>query len=384
MPDKIRPTVYLDYNATTPVDKRVLDRMLPYFTQHYGNPASQGHMFGWMASAAVEKARRQVAQVLDVERPSEITFTSGSTEGINAAIKGVAEACRHHGDHIVTVQTEHSAVRKCCQYLEDEGFRVTYLPVDAQGLIDVDDLENSLTDKTLLVCIMWANNETGVIQPISEISKRVRARGIPFMTDATQAVGKIPVSAQQADILVCSGHKIYGPKGVGALYMRERIHRCPLIDGGGQERGRRGGTLNVPGIVGLGEALQIARDECSEDHARLSLLRDGLEQSLEEQIPGLVINGRGVERLPQTSNITFSDVDPERFRIALRSVAISAGSACSSHSHAGSPVLKAMGVGPEDIARTFRISMGRQTTREEVDFAAAALVEAVHSLSVPA
>ena len=378
----MRLMVYLDYNATTPVDKRVLDRMLPYFTQHYGNPASGGHMFGWTANAAVELARRQVAEALGVERPSEITFTSGSTEGINAAIKGVAEACRHHGDHIVTVRTEHSAVRKCCHHLEQNGIRVTYLPVDRQGLICMDDLERSLTDQTILVSVMWANNETGVVQPISEISRRVRARKIPFMTDATQAVGKLSVTAQDADILVCSGHKIYGPKGVGALYMRERVHRCPLIDGGGQERGHRGGTLNVPGIVGLGEALRIARLECEQDHDRLQALRDGFEHILGEAIPGLRINGHGVPRLPQTPNITFPAVDPERFRVALRTVAISSGSACSSHSHGSSPVLEAMGINPREAARTFRISMGRQTTEEEVDFAASTIVGAVQSLGV--
>lgn len=378
----MRSTVYLDYNATTPVDRRVLDRMLPYFTQHYGNPASEGHMFGWTANAAVELARRQVAAALGVPRPSQITFTSGSTEGINAAIKGVADACRHHGNHIVTVRTEHSAVRKCCHHLEQNGFRVTYLPVDRQGLVDIDELDRCLNDKTILVSIMWANNETGVVQPISEISRLVRGRNIPFMTDATQAVGKLSVAAEEADILVCSGHKIYGPKGVGALYMRERVHCHPLIDGGGQERGHRGGTLNVPGIVGLGEALRIAQIECNEDHDRLKALRDGFERTLKKEIVGLRINGGEAPRLPQTSNITFPPMDPERLRLGLRPVAISAGSACASHSHAYSPVLEAMGVNRQEAARTFRISMGRQTTKEEVDYASSAIVEAVHSLSV--
>ena len=378
----MRPTVYLDYNATTPVDARVLDRMLPYFTQHYGNPASEGHTYGWTASAAVERARRQVAAALQIDRPSAITFTSGSTEGINAALKGVAEACRDHGDHIVTVQTEHSAVRKCCKHLEQNGFRVTYLSVDTSGLLDVDELECCLTGRTILVSTMWANNETGVIQPIREISRRVRMRKIPLMTDATQAIGKISVDAAEADILVLSGHKVYGPKGVGALYMRERVNRCPLIDGGGQERGHRGGTLNVPGIVGLGEALQIAQQECEEDHTRLKVLRDEFEQELLKRIPGLRINGRDAPRLPQTSNITFPPLDADRLRIGLRTVAISSGSACSSHTHAPSPVLEAMGISREEAARTFRISLGRQTTRDEVDYAAAAIVDAVDSVGV--
>ena len=380
----MRPVIYLDYNATTPVDERVLERMLPYFTKHYGNPASQGHTFGWMASAAVEVARREVAKSLNVERPSEITFTSGSTEGINAAIKGVAEACAYRGRHIVTVQTEHSAVRKCCQHLEQHGYHITYLSVDGQGLVDLDELERSITDDTILVSVMWANNETGVILPIKEIAHCVRSRGILFMTDATQALGKLPVSAEDVDILVCSGHKIYGPKGVGALYMRERVRRSPLIDGGGQERGQRGGTLNVPGIVGLGEALRIAQLECDKEHKRLRALRDDLENTLEAMIPGLRINGCGAGRLPQTSNVTFPLADPERLRLGLRTLAISSGSACSSHSNASSPVLAAMGVSVEDATRTFRISLGRHTTEEEVDIAKSTIIKAMRNLGVAA
>ena len=378
----MRSTVYLDYNATTPVDRRVVDRMLPYFTQHYGNPASDGHMFGWTASAAVELARKQVAQALGIERPSGLTFTSGSTEGINAAIKGIAEACRHHGNHIVTVQTEHSAVRKCCQHLEQSGFNVTYLPVNKQGLVDADELDCCLTEETILVSVMWANNETGVVQPIHEISQRVRARNIPFMTDATQAVGKLQVTADDADILVLSGHKIYGPKGVGALYVRDRIRRSPLIDGGGQERGHRGGTLNVPGIVGLGEALRIAQLEWEQDHDRLQALRDNFELELCAKIPELRINGFGVSRLPQTSNITFPPLDADRLRIELRGIAISSGSACSSHSHTPSPVLEAMGLSREEAARTFRISLGRQTTEADVEFATSAIVDAIRTPGV--
>ena len=376
--------IYLDYNATTPVDERVLERMLPYFTQHFGNASSGGHMFGWAASAAVEQARQEVADCLGVERPGEISFTSGSTEGINAAIKGISEAYAHKGRHIVTVQTEHSATRKSCQHLQRQGYRVTYLSVCSQGLVDLEELERSLSDDTILVSIMWANNETGVVQPIEEISRLVRSRGILFMTDATQAVGKVPVSVDGVDVLVCSGHKIFGPKGVGALYMRERVRRRPLIDGGGQERGHRGGTLNVPGIVGLGESLRLARLECDQDHKRLESLRDSLEDALDCAIPGLKINGKMAVRLPQTSNVTFPRVDAERLQLGIRTLAVSTGSACASQNSVPSPVLTAMGLNAEEARRTLRISLGRPTTGQEVEAAKLAIIGAMRELGVAA
>ena len=367
-----------------PVDKRVLERMLPYFTQHFGNASSGGHMFGWAASAAVEQARQEVANCLGVKRPSEISFTSGSTEGINAAIKGISEACAHKGRHIVTVQTEHSATRKTCQHLQRQGYRVTYLSVCSQGLVDLEELERSLSDDTILVSVMWANNETGVVQPIEEISQLVRSRGILFMTDATQAVGKLPVFVDGVDVLVCSGHKIFGPKGVGALYMRERVRRRPLIDGGGQERGHRGGTLNVPGIVGMGEALRLARLECEMDCRRMASLRDDLENALESAIPGLKINGKKAARLPQTSSITFPQVDAERLQLGIRTLAVGTGSACASQTSAPSPVLIAMGLNASEARRTLRISLGRPTTAQEVDAAQSAIIGAMRGLGAAA
>ena len=376
--------IYLDYNATTPVDSRVVEKMLPYFTEHFGNPSSQGHMYGWAASAAVEQARIEVAKCIQADRPSEITFTSGATEGINAALKGLAEACTHRGHHIVTVQSEHSAVAGACQHLERLGWRVTYLPVDSEGIVDLDRLEDSLTDDTVLVSVMWANNETGVIQPIHEIAGIVRARGIPFMTDATQAVGKIPVSAAQVDVLVCSGHKVYGPKGVGAMFVRGRVRCTPLIDGGGQERGRRSGTHNVPGIVGMGEAFRLARLECEKDGKRLTALRDELEISLRQSGIEVRVNGAGANRLPQTSSISFPDLEVERLLMSMRGLAVGTGSACGSGSRTPSKVLSAMGI-PADIARrTLRISLGRYTTKQDIARACEILTKAMRELSAKA
>ncbi len=376
--------IYLDYNATTPVDSRVVEKMLPYFTEHFGNPSSQGHMYGWAASAAIEQARLEVAKCIQATRPSEITFTSGATEGVNAALKGLAEACTHRGHHIVTVQTEHSAVAKACQHLEQLGWSVTYLPVDSEGILDLDRLEDSLTDDTVLVSVMWANNETGVVQPIPEIAGIVRERGIPFMTDATQAIGKTPVSVEHADILVCSGHKVYGPKGVGAMFVRGRVRCTPLIDGGGQEKGRRSGTHNVPGIVGMGEAFRLAGLECEKDCKRLTALRDELEHALRQSGVEVRINGAGVNRLPQTSSISFPDLDLERLLMSIRKLAVGTGSACGSGSRTPSAVLSAMGI-PADIARrTLRISLGRPTTKQDVAQASEILIKAVCKLSAKA
>ena len=373
-------SIYLDYNATTPVDPRVVEKMLPYFTEYYGNPSSQAHMYGWAAGAAVERARTEVAECLGAPRPSEVIFTSGATEGINTVIKGLAEACCHKGRHIVTVQTEHSAVNHVCRYLERRGWSITYLPVNSNGLLDLDSLERSLTGDTVLVCVMWANNETGIIHPISEISKLVRGRGIPLMTDATQAVGKIPVSFEDVDILVCSGHKVYGPKGIGAMLIRGRLRYNPLIDGGGQERGRRSGTHNVPGIVGMGEAFRLANLEFEQDAKRLCSLRDRLEHSIMGAGIEVQIHGYGVERLPQTSSISFPNLNLERLLLSIRTLAVGTGSACGSGQRMPSRVLSAMGVGSDIAGQTLRISLGRPTTEEEVIQASKLLVDALHGL----
>ncbi len=370
--------VYLDYNATTPVDSRVLDRMLPFFSRHYGN-ASSPHVFGWAAEQAVDHAREQAAEALGAA-PADIVFTSGATESINTAIKGVAQAYARKGRHVVTVQTEHSAVREACSRLERQGFAVTYLPVSETGQLDLDGLEDAVTDETILVAVMWANNETGIIHPIPDIACRVRSRGVLFMTDATQAVGKVSVKAADADILVCSAHKFYGPKGVGVLCAPARLRIPPFLEGGGQERGRRGGTLNVPGIVGAGAALDIAGAEWQQDSIRLRGLRDRLETVLRSQVPCVRINGHDVPRLPQTTSVTFGAVDPDKLLMSLRALAVSAGSACASHSSKPSPVLRAMGRGPEEARQTLRISLGRPTTEEEIDFAIAEIVSAAKRL----
>ena len=374
--------IYLDNNATTPVDERVLARMLPFFTEHYGNASSKGHPFGWAAEEAVEQAREAVAACLGAEARA-LVFTSGATEAINAALKGVAGAYGRKGRHFVTVQTEHKAMLDTCRALERQGFTVTYLPVHGNGLLDLAALDNALTDETILVAVMAANNETGVLQPIPEIAARVRARGILFMTDATQAFGKVPVSVDHADVLVCSGHKVYGPKGVGVLYARRRnprVRLLPLIDGGGQEQGVRGGTLNVPGIVGMGAALEIAHAEQDADAARLEALRDRFEVALLENLPDVQINGQTAPRLPQTANVTFRGVEAAKLMLALRDLAVSTGSACSSGSGKPSPVLKAMGLSDEDALAAIRFSLGRFTTAGEIDYAIEHVVAAVEEL----
>ncbi len=368
--------VYLDYNATTPLDARVLDRMLPYFSRHYGN-ASSAHVFGWQAEAAVDEAREQAAAALGVQT-EDVVFTSGATESINTALKGVVRAYARKGRHIVTVQTEHSAVREACRGLQRHGVEVTYLPVMQNGQLDPEAICGAITDKTILVCVMWANNETGVLHPISEISACVRERGVLFMTDATQAVGKVAVEASVADILACSAHKFYGPKGVGLLCAPARLRIPAFIEGGGQEGGRRGGTLNVPGIVGAGAALEIAASEWKEDGERLCAMRDQLEHSVLSRVADASVNGSDAPRLPQTSSITFGGTDPDRLLMSLRSVAVSAGSACASHSANPSPVLRAMGRSPKEAKRTLRISLGRPTTEKEIEFAIDELVSAVH------
>jgi cysteine desulfurase len=369
--------VYLDYNATTPVDPRVLERMLPYFSRTFGNASSKAHAAGWAANEAAEIAREQVAGLIG-SRPDEIVFTSGATESLNLAVKGTAAAYANNGRHLVTVATEHSAVLDACRALRPQGFETTVLPVDPDGTVSVESVAEAIRADTILVAIMWANNETGVLHPLERIAPIVRDRGILFLTDATQACGKIPVDAGLVDLLALSGHKMYGPKGAGALYVRKsdpRVRLVPLIDGGGQENGRRSGTLNVPGIVGLGAAAELAASELNVESQRLRRLRDMLEEQITIESGGNVrIPTAPAERLPQTSSLSF--IPGTNVIQKARDLAISAGSACSSGSGRPSHVLKAMGMTDSEALSTVRISLGRFTSDEEVEIAIKSLTRA--------
>lgn len=364
--------VYLDYNATTPCDPAVVEAMLPFFTKDFGNAASRSHLFGWKAEEAVDYAREQVARLIGTEK-TEIIFTSGSTESCNLALKGVYELYASKGNHIITVATEHKAVLDCCQHLAKLGADITYLKVNRQGLIDLSELEASVKPTTILISIMYANNETGVVQPIKEISAVARKHGLLFFSDATQATGKIPVDVQKdgIDLLALSAHKLYGPKGVGALYVRRKNPRVRLtaqMDGGGHERGMRSGTLNVPGIVGLGKACALALNKMEEEEKRTAALRDKLEKAL-LGMEGVFINGSSVQRLPNTSNLAFKYVDGNALMMSFqKDLAVSSGSACTSATLEPSYVLKALGI-EDDLARSsLRFSLGRFTTEEEIDF----------------
>lgn len=366
----MKTPIYLDYNATTPVDKRVLEAMLPYFTEKFGNAASRTHAFGWIAEDAVSTARKQVASLINCLE-QEIIFTSGATEGINLAIKGVWENYHTKGDHIITAATEHKAVLDTCKALEKKGARVTYLTVNRDGLIDLDDLSKALTPQTILVSIMYANNETGVIQPISKIADLVHANNSIFMCDATQAVGKININVMEEhiDLMCLSAHKFYGPKGVGALYVRRkdpRVTLFPQLDGGGHERGLRSGTLNVTGIVGLGKACAIAKGEMWEDSARISRLRTRLEQLLGD-LDDVHINGSTKHRLFNTTNIAFLKLRSESLINRIPQIAVAMGSACTSAIAEPSHVLKAMGLSDAASYSSIRFSLGKYTTLEEVD-----------------
>jgi len=376
--------IYMDYHATTPVDPRVLDAMLPYFTAKFGNAASRSHSFGWEAKEAVDKSRRQIAELIGAT-PEEIIFTSGATESDNLAIKGVAEMYAERGNHIVTVATEHKAVLDTCKKLAKRGFQVTYLPVQPSGLIDLDRLREAITDRTLLVSVMHANNEIGVLQPIREIGRIARERGVLFHTDATQSVGKVPVDVNRdyIDLMSLSGHKMYGPKGIGVLYVRRKNPRVQItaqMDGGGHERGMRSGTLNVTGIVGLGEACAICQREMAEESVRLAALRDRLKDRILAELDEAYINGTMEHRLPNSLNLSFAYVEGESLLMGLKDVAVSSGSACTSATLEPSYVLKALGVS-EDLAHTsIRFGLGRFNTEEEVDYVAARVVEAVRRL----
>lgn len=376
-------SLYLDYNATTPVDERVLDAMLPFFREHFGNASSE-HGPGWTADEAVTKAREQTAKVIGAT-PRTITFTSGATESISLAIRGAGAIYGGRRHRIVTVQTEHKAVLKTCEAMEREGYETTYLPVDASGLVDLGTLEAALDDETCLVSVMWGNNETGVIQPIPQIAELAHQAGAIMMTDATQAVGKVPISVNHdgVDLLAMSGHKMYGPKGVGALYIRQRGPRVklqPQITGGGQEAGVRGGTVNVPGVVGLGEASRIARRSQESDAEHMEVLRDRFEAAVLDALPGTVVNCADAERLPNTSSLRFENVRAAHLLPMMSGLAASLGAACQSPHRTPSHVLKAMGQTDDQALATVRFSLGRPTTEAEVDAAVARIVEGVQSV----
>lgn len=365
------PPLYLDYNATTPMDPSVLEAMLPFFLEKYGNASSNTHVFGWAANTAVEIARKRVAKLINANE-TEIIFCSGATEACNMAINGILESYSAKGNHIITCQTEHKAVYDTYKYYEKRGVRVTYIPVNIDGLIDLQALKAAISNDTILVSVMYANNETGVIQPISVISTLLKEKNIPFMCDATQAIGKIPVDVQAdgIDLLACSAHKLYGPKGIGALYVRRRnprIRLTALLHGGSQERNLRAGTLNVPAIVGFGKAAELCYNEMEQENARLLALRKKLEQAL-LQLPNTKLNGHAIYRLPQTTNIDFS-INSSLLMRDLPHIALSTGSACSSGTTDPSHVLMAMTLDKERALSSLRISFGRFTSAEDITFA---------------
>ena len=376
--------IYLDNHATTPIDPRVLEAMMPYFLESFGNAASRNHSFGWVAEEAVEKARRQVADLIGANS-KEIVFTSGATESNNLAIKGAAEMYAQKGNHIITVATEHKAVLDTCKRLEKHGCRVTYLPVAPSGLIDLNQLAEAITPQTILVSVMYGNNEVGTVQDIPAIGKICKERGVLLHTDATQAVGKIPVNviADNIDLLSCSAHKMYGPKGVGALYVRRKSPRVQLtaqLDGGGHERGMRSGTLNVPGIVGLGKAAEICRETLAAEMAHHAALRDRLKDKLLSELDEVYVNGTMERRLPHNLNMSFAYVEGESLLMGINDIAVSSGSACTSATLEPSYVLKALGAGDELAHSSIRFGIGRFTTEEEIDYSAAKIIEVVRKL----
>jgi cysteine desulfurase len=384
------PPIYLDNQSTTRVDPRVLEAMLPYFAEDFGNPHSTSHAYGRIAAEAIERARGEIAALIHAD-PREIVFTSGATESNNLAIKGAAHFARAYPqggkvrDHIVALQTEHKCVLESCKELEGEGFRVTYLPVESNGLVSLTELEAAISERTLLVSVMAAHNEIGVIQPLAEIGALCRSHGVLFHSDAAQAFGKIPldVDAMKLDLLSISGHKIYAPKGIGALYVRRRprVRLLPLIDGGGQERGLRSGTLPTPLCVGLGRASVIAGEEMAEEAERLRRLRDGLLRNLERRVPGIRLNGDAGRRLAGSLNLTLPGIPAQTLIEACPSIAISTGSACTSASVEPSYVLRALGLSDELANASIRIGLGRFTTAAEVEFAADALAAATSGLT---
>ena len=376
--------IYLDYNATTPVDKRVLEKMLPFFSENFGNSASRSHLFGWTAQEAVENAREQVANLIIAEA-KEIVFTSGATEANNLAIKGLFEINYPYKKHIITIQTEHKAVLDVCRHLEKLGAEVTYLQPDGTGLITIEQIENAIRPDTFLISVMYANNEIGTIQPIKEIGELARKHEILFHTDATQAVGKLEINVQKdkIDLLSLSGHKLYAPKGVGALFIRKNTKASKLIaqmDGGKHERGFRSGTLNVTGIVGLGEACQLAKNDLNIDNQRLTILRNKLESGILQNISAVKVNGNLTNRLPNLTNISFGKIDGETLLMSFRDIAVSSGSACTSASIEPSYVLKSIGLNDDLAYASIRFSLGKYTTETEIDFTIKYVKEIVESL----
>jgi len=388
LPEGVKLPIYMDNHATTPLDPRVLEAMMPYLTGIFGNAASRNHSFGWEAEQGVEKAREQIARLIGATS-KEIIFTSGATEATNLAIKGVAEMYRERGNHIITQVTEHKATLDTCKRLEKSGFRVTYLPVQADGLIDIEDLERAIVsegaDKTIMVSIMYANNEIGVIQPIQAIGKLCHEKGVIFHCDAVQAVGKIPVNVltDNIDLMSISGHKLYGPKGVGALYVRRRNPRVQLaeqINGGGHERGMRSGTLNVPGIVGLGAACEICQNEMTAEAARELELREYLKAKLENALDYVQVNGNMEHHLPGNLNMSFVYVEGESLLMGINDIAVSSGSACTSATLEPSYVLKALGLGDDVAHSSIRFGLGRFNTKAEVDYVSDKIIEVVQHL----
>jgi cysteine desulfurase len=380
----VQTPIYLDNNSTTSVDPRVVEEMVPYFTKVFGNASSRSHPFGWEAEEAVDKARQQIADVIGAD-PREIIFTSGATESNNLAIKGVAEMYEDKGDHIITAVTEHKAVLDTCKRLETMGKRVTYLPVQENGLIDLNALKDAIEEKTILVTLMAANNEIGVLQPVQEIGEICAERGILFHTDAVQAYGKVPldVNSMNIHLLSCTAHKIYGPKGIGALYVRRRSPRVRLtaqIDGGGHERGFRSGTLNVPGIVGFGKAAELMQQEMSTESQRLLALRNRLKSGIYDAIDEVYVNGSEEHRLPGNLNMSFGFVEGESLLMGLKDIALSSGSACTSASLEPSYVLKALGVGDELAHSSLRFGIGRFNTEEEIDYVVRRVIHEVSRL----
>lgn len=377
--------IYMDNHATTPLDPRVLETMIPYFTQTFGNAASRTHRFGWEAEAAVDDARDTIAELIAAESGKEIVFTSGATESNNLAIKGVAEYYKSKGNHIITSVIEHKAVLDSCKRLEKEGYEVTYLPVDATGRVDPEQVRAAITDKTILVSIMLANNEVGTIQPIAEIGEITRERGIIFHCDAVQGIGKteFDVSKMNVDLASITAHKMYGPKGCGALYIRRKKPRVRLsaqMDGGGHERGNRSGTLNVPGIVGFAKAAKIIMNEGPEENARILALRERLHTTICASLDEVVLNGHPTLRLPGNLNLSFSFVEGEGLMMAIKDVAVSSGSACTSASLEPSYVLRAMGLGEELAHSSIRFGLGRFNTTEQVDYVAQLMIDKVKRL----
>lgn len=376
--------IYMDNHATTPIDPRVLEAMLPYFTEKFGNAASRNHSFGWEAEQAVDEARRQIALLIHAD-PKEIIFTSGATESDNLALKGVVEMYREKGDHIVTSATEHRAVLDTLKRLEKQGLKVTYLSVDKDGFVNPDDLNKAITDKTILISIMMANNEIGTINPVAEIGRIAKSRGVLFHCDATQGVGKIPVDveAMGIDLMSFSAHKIYGPKGVGALYVRRknpRVRLAPMIDGGGHERGMRSGTLPVPLIVGFGKACEICMQVMPEESQRMTKLQERLKEGILKNLDEVYLNGHPTKRLPNNLNLSFAYVEGESVLMGLKEIAVSSGSACTSATLEPSYVIRALGVGSDLAHSSIRFGLGRFNTAEEVDYVIKRVTETIQKL----